>query len=394
MILYYTFKNFYSFAEQTTVDFRLSSKAPRNNLGHTLESGQRVSKVMAVIGPNAGGKTTLIKPLAFVAWFVGGSFFSKERSIPVSSHFFEEGNISEFEVVFELEGVQYRYELHVDETQVYWEALYVKRSRSFSYLFRRDWDEKSATFNYSQQGFGLGRSEAERVPMHVSLISAAAQYGIGQAKALVESADTVYHNLYVHGRRHYQLDDLYEAAEFYQKRPECLAKMSQLLRQFDLGLSGVEVEVREFQTEEKTIKRHVPFGVHENSNVEVTVPIISESSGTQSAFILLYRLLPALETGGLAVIDEMESDLHPHMIEPILNLFFNEETNPYNAQIIFTCHAVTVLNSLNKGQVTLVEKDEQGNSEAWRLDTVEGVRSDDNLLAKYNAGAFGATPNI
>ena len=94
------------------------------------------------------------------------------------------------------------------------------------------------------------------------------------------------------------------------------------------------------------------------------------------------------------MIDELEADLHPHMIEPIINLFLNKETNPHNAQIIFTCHAVNVLNWLNKGQVMLVEKCQEGNSEAWRLDSIDGVRPDDNLLAKYNAGAYGATPNI
>ena len=88
MILYYKFKNFYSFAEETLVDFRLTGKAPQNRLSHALASGQRVSKVMAVIGPNASGKTTLIKPLAFLSWFVGGSFFSRDKTILTKSHFF------------------------------------------------------------------------------------------------------------------------------------------------------------------------------------------------------------------------------------------------------------------------------------------------------------------
>ena len=42
----------------------------------------------------------------------------------------------------------------------------------------------------------------------------------------------------------------------------------------------------------------------------------------------------------------------------------------------------------------LVEKDEQGNSDAWRLDSIQGVRKDDNLYAKYMAGAYGAVPRI
>ena len=394
MILYYKFKNFYSFAEETLVDFRLTGKAPQNRLSHALASGQRVSKVMAVIGPNASGKTTLIKPLAFLSWFVGGSFFSRDKTILTKSHFFADSDICEFEAAFEVDEVQYRYELEVSEEQVYREALYKKHTKSFSYLFRREWNKTSQQYDYSQQGFGFSKADAQRVAKHVSIISAAAQYGVGSALRLVDMADTVQHNLNKLGRRHYGPSSLFQAAEFYSDQPAYMADMSKLLNQFDLGLENVDILEREVQQGSELVKVKIPYGVHRREDKLLSLPLTSESSGTQSAFVLLHLLLPALAEGGLAVIDEMEADLHPHMIEPIINLFLNKETNPHNAQIIFTCHAVNVLNWLNKGQVMLVEKCQEGNSEAWRLDSIDGVRADDNLLAKYNAGAYGATPNI
>jgi hypothetical protein len=48
---------------------------------------------------------------------------------------------------------------------------------------------------------------------------------------------------------------------------------------------------------------------------------------------------------------------------------------------------------LQKHQIYLCEKQQQI-SEAWRLDEVVGVRADDNLYAKYMAGAFGAVPEL
>ena len=53
-----------------------------------------------------------------------------------------------------------------------------------------------------------------------------------------------------------------------------------------------------------------------------------------------------------------------------------------------------VLNILHKSQVMLVEKNEYNESTAWRLDSVEGIRSDDNFYAKYMAGAYGAVPQL
>lgn len=41
----------------------------------------------------------------------------------------------------------------------------------------------------------------------------------------------------------------------------------------------------------------------------------------------------------------------------------------------------------------LVEKTDL-HSEVWRLDEMSGISVDDNLYAKYYAGALCATPNI
>ena len=92
------------------------------------------------------------------------------------------------------------------------------------------------------------------------------------------------------------------------------------------------------------------------------------------------------------MIDGFENDLHPHILEPILALFANPSTNPDGGQLLFTCHAMEVLNLVHKSQVVLVEKDATNESSAWRLDSVEGIRSDDNFYAKYMAGAYGAVP--
>lgn len=44
--------------------------------------------------------------------------------------------------------------------------------------------------------------------------------------------------------------------------------------------------------------------------------------------------------------------------------------------------------------MALVEKDEHCGSWLWRLGDVKGVRADDNLYAKYMAGAYGGVPYL
>ena len=144
----------------------------------------------------------------------------------------------------------------------------------------------------------------------------------------------------------------------------------------------------------KSKEANIPFGVHRIGDQEQRLPLWYESSGTQAAFVLLEKILPTLEHGGVVIIDEMEADLHPEMITAMLELIIDRKLNPHNAQVIFTCHAHEVLNGLQKDQVLLVEKDPNGFSEAWRLGDMKGIRRDDNLYAKYRAGVYGAVPNF
>ncbi|RZL07294.1 MAG: ATP-binding protein, partial [Rubrivivax sp.] len=62
MLHRYAFSNFQSFRDRTEVSWLLDRKVPAAVWSHAASTGERVSRVMAVIGPNASGKTTLLKP--------------------------------------------------------------------------------------------------------------------------------------------------------------------------------------------------------------------------------------------------------------------------------------------------------------------------------------------
>jgi len=398
MLHKYRFKNFFSFAGETEVSFLLNRQAPTTDLVFESPTGARLSKVLAAIGPNASGKTNVLKPLAFLNWFVAHSFTASkpEDEIPIQSHFFSDEKDSEFEIEFENEGQYYRYSLVINPERVVHESLHLKTSKFFSYIFRRDWSDMDSSYEIRQQKFGFAAREAAKVRPNASLIATAAQYNVPCARALVGYFARFYTNVNYGGRDHFKTSDVFEATEFFHGRPALRAQMSELLSQLDLGLSEVIIESRKFVEKEtgKSEEANIPFGVHRMDDQEQKLPFWYESSGTQAAFVLLEKILPALEHGGIVIIDEMEADLHPEMITAMLDLFIDRERNPHNAQIIFTCHAHEVLNDLQKDQVLLIEKDSNGFSEAWRLGDMKGIRRDDNLYAKYRAGAYGAVPNI
>ena len=387
-------RNFQSFHEQVQISLELNKQTPDDNRAFMTPLGSKLTKVLAVIGPNASGKTTLIKSLAFLDWFIRQSFQAKvDAPIPLISHFGATNETSEFEIEFEMDGKDWRYRLVANETRVYSEYLYCKLTRAFSYVFTRDWNPKTLSYEIKQNQFGFLQKEAERVRENASLLSTAAQYQVPLAMKICSMQ--VFTNIHVLGRHHIDDWQIFGASALYSSNDHLRITMTKLLKGWDLGLSDIRIE-RQTVTHPNGDKEdiHIPYGVHKVHDVEHSIMLKQESSGTQAAYLLLSRLLPVLTSGGVAVIDELESDLHPHILVPILDLFFSPETNPHNAQIIFTCHSIEVLSLLHKAQVVLVEKDANSQSKAWRLDEVKGIRADDNLYAKYMGGSYGAIPQL
>lgn len=394
MLHSYAFSNFQSFLSRVEVDLTLNKKTGLTDWMDEVPTGERVSKLLAVIGPNGSGKTALVKPVAFVGWFVSQSFqqLAPDAPIPVTPHATAPDKTTEFECQVDFDGKVWRYVLRCTPQRVIHEALYQKRER-FGYVFVRDWDEATSSYVIKQQDFGFAPQEARKVRQNASLIATAAQYGVPLAQRI--AGPYVITNVNVLGRLPMDNGLLLAAAEHFSRSAGQQNHMEQLLAKWDLGLSGVSLQqVPAPSTDDPNRNVWMPFGRHKNKSHEFVLPFVWESSGTQSAFVLLSRLLPTLEIGGLAVIDEFENDLHPHMLEPILELFANPATNPHHAQLLFTCHAVEVLNLIHKSQVMLVQKNQDCESAACRLDAVAGIRNDDNFYAKYMAGAYGAVPEF
>jgi predicted ATPase len=102
----------------------------------------------------------------------------------------------------------------------------------------------------------------------------------------------------------------------------------------------------------------------------------------------------ALTTGGVAIVDDLDSSLHPIILAEILSWFHRPERNPQNAQFWISCHNVSLLESLIKEEVFFCEKDKAGQTHLFGLKNIPAVRRDDNYYKKYLDGFYGAVPQI
>jgi uncharacterized protein len=396
MLLSYSFSNFHSFAETTKVSFVLNQRDNVHGWERKSPSGERVTTAMAVLGANGAGKSNLVKVGPFLAWFVSNSFsLQPDEPLNFMQHEANTGSPAEFEVELDArDGTRWLYQLRTSLVRVEREALYRRNTGAgsrYSYVFERDWNGKD--YDVKQQGFGLADAEAAKVRPNVSLISWGKQYGAEMAVRIARFP--LFSNLNPTILATIKDSFLSSAAEFFGSNIPLQAQMRALLKGWDLGLSDVRIHLFENKllADADNKRSWHPVGIHESNGHRFELPFSSESRGTQTAFRLLRHVLPALAEGGVAFIDELESDLHPHMIEPILRLFHDKETNPRDAQIIFTCQSPEVLKILQRAQVMFVEKVDCA-STAYRGDEIEGLTSAQNLYAKYMSGALGAVPQV
>jgi len=396
MLHSYAFSNFRSFRGRAEVSLVLNEKDSANGWVANSASGHRLTTALAVLGPNASGKTSLLQPLAFLAWFVPNSFDSKPgAAIPITPHFASKAEPSEFELIVDaLEpNTLWRYRVSLTTQRVISESLERKQGKGrWQRIFDRQRNGDDG-YDVHQSEFGLDAAQAAAVRPNVSLISWAIQFDVELAKRLCEI--TAVTNINSGGRIAPRNDVLRRLAKFYGEEPELQNRMKKVFRDLDFGLEDIvarQIDIPDPSGVIETQKIWVLFGLHKGAS-DYLLPFTEESSGTKAAFTLLAQFIPALEQGGFVVYDELESDLHPMMIAPLMQLFSDPEVNRNNAQIIFTCHYPEVLRFLQKSQVMLVEKREL-ESRTWRLDSVSGVRSDDNRVAKYLAGVYGAVPRV
>lgn len=400
MIHSFSCKNFYSIRDGVAVSFVVNDKAPKNNGYFNTPAGIRVSKVETVIGPNASGKTNILKVIPFLKWLIVDSFNTNPSAqIPVFPFKFHEAqNPTELSVEFELKKDTYVYSFIITTERILSEELIIKNKTSkrvtSKTLFKRDWNPDIKLYTLDGKNFDFPKGFENLLRSNASVIGVALNHP--KSKEIAEYWKRIETNVIEAGWIGDQLMPntgirLMEILKFYNENESLKMEAEKLLSRFDLGFAAFKYKL-ETQGNATTIKNIQ--AIHTINGQQQLLPIQYESSGTKQLFILLKSILLVLGRGGIAILDEFDVNLHPDMLGTLFDLFIQPETNPHNAQLLFSTHSHLVLSKLDKYQIILTEKNDTGATDVWRLDDMQGVRADDNYYSKYITGAYGAVPDI
>ncbi|OXA83828.1 hypothetical protein SAMN06265346_11436 [Flavobacterium hercynium] len=342
----------------------------------------------AIYGPNASGKSNIIKALGDFREYVRNSTDNKPNE---AISLYEPFKLSEkslrnpsfFSIDMLIGNVLYTYSIEVFEKEVIKESLFFYPKGLKVKVFERNRQEF-----YKGNGYeGIFETIKQRTTENQLFLSKAAVENIEIAKSVYEriSMVLVFTTDVFHSDRFNRTANKHIFSDFEGK--SLILNLSKSL------IQKLDTQVIDFQEKDGVIKT-----IHLNDkNERIEFEFSDESSGTQRAISFSPLIFMALKYGDTIVADEFERSLHPEIAQYILSLFNDPEVNTKGAQFIFATHDTTLLspeNNLRRDQINLVEKNSKGETELYTVSDIKGIRGDGNFEKWYIEGRLGAVPNI
>lgn len=404
MIYRLEIENFYSIRDAQVLDLTIAPNVPDpdNRFAPIFQgSKDRAPKVVSVWGANASGKTTILLALDFLVRFIRdsagqGSGFRLERfndresaNRPIRLALelggpmdYSPETVSRADSGLPVEHGSIRYELEISvidgvAVSVAREALRQRPSGQgrWQRIFERTGQEVEGSKAFPINGY---RHLLNTLKSNASVLASFALFDHPAASLFVDAARQVFSN-----GPGATPDDAGLMA-YLKEFPLVLQDVNRSLGRIDVGVE--EMRIVDTATG--------PAPMFKHKGLDEPMPWTLESHGTR-AFIRLFPLLSGtLGAGGVAILDEFDTFLHPLLLPDILRWFHDPSRNPLNAQVWFSAHAASLLDELLKEEIVLCEKDERGRTTVFSLMDVKSVRRDENLYKKYLGGAFGAVPTL
>lgn len=420
MLLQFSVENYLSFKEEAVLSLvgnKTTKEHEPNNIIFWKDA--KVLKSAVIYGANASGKSNLLSAMWYMKKTVLNSFknaLSDATSTPKNIAFLLHPRTKEqssfFEVIFNIEDIQYRYGFEINKNIIEAEWLYYIPKKIETVLFERE--NQRITRNNTK--FKEGKELESKTRDNVLFLSVCAQFNGRIANIIIDwfKNINIISGIADRSFANYTINKIKEDEQFriwVSKITDSL-EITKLtveeeniedLSVDELGISTENKEMKEFlnaisklqkkQIVKSTLKAW--HKVYDDSSILVdTVPFdfSMESKGTQKLIYLLGPIYDSLKNGRILLIDELDSRFHSLLTRNILAVF--HEGNKKNAQFIFALHDPLAMenDSFRRDQIYFVEKDQYGASSLYGLLDYKKIRNDEKFSKNYMKGKYGAIP--
>ncbi len=427
MIKYIALKNYGSILDATLHFTFEELKAPRGH--HDFQTipfieigNNRLVPSLALIGPNASGKTTFIRAFSAIHGFIMNGknpyapYKLRDNLLPTTK-------IKIAWLDKDLD-VEYKYTIEAGKGGIIYESLDCDEETlfmsqngllSFPALNISSQDNKKIlnsfkVFCVDEDTSLLLKSALEFLandfPHLDSRVNNAYKFWNGKVVFYGLSSDNPsYSNAFTDAIK--LLAETFTDVEPPKREESALELLSKYLKKLDFNIQKISYVRKKYNPDDFPFMdqiKHIYDGldfnilwimVHHLSESGESVPIsfLSESNGTKRLMTILAHMLTAVRTGGVAVIDGIEESLHTHLVQELLKLFNDKDLNTQKSQIIFTTHNADLLSTgLRRSQIAVVSQRGFTGSTVRRLIDIPGVKQSDDFRADYLNGYYDALP--
>lgn len=407
MIYQFSFENFKAFKSEAILDFTAESiKEHESSLIADKCGREKILPVIAVYGPNGGGKSTVLEALLFLRETVLRIIvFTKlhdeeekyESAIrKLSSSASRDKEIfyklspecrelpTKFDILFYHKNINFHYQISMIKNRIVEENLYSQRIGTdvVEVIFERSKDECIL-------GEEIEDIAVEKVNDTMPLLShIAINYDIETVDAVIDWFFNIEVLNYDNPKS--------EKHILLPKSEEKRKRLFNMLEEMDIPIKDIRV-VKDI---DGNIVNMYTKHIMENGEM-CEISFEEESSGTRKLLSCLAKIITCLEDGNLMIADELDAKLHPKLLQYILDLFTNPRNNRNGAQLLLTSHDITTMNHniFRRDEIWFCAKNPIGASKLYSLASFRKsdgtmIRSDEVYGKRYLEGHYGADPYI
>lgn len=413
MLLNFKIKNFRSIKDEVVLDLQAASDTTMES--HAIfEIGKKpFLKVAAIYGPNASGKSNVLKALAVFRTMILESLLRSTLSTDLPNEYFKlssktENKCTTLEMTFALDGEIYIYGFELDKKRIVSEWL--RRERGKVFLFERNGQKIESNKNSFREASAALKKETSEKVLFLSML---ASRNKPLSKKVVNFVQKIN---YISGTERGNTLN-YSFGQFLSNSQRA-DKMKDFIVAADFGVTDIQASEKMVSAEElqnipdkfkellfkedsKVAERslkflHRKFDKENNRSSDEALDFFSEESeGTQQMFALSAPIIDTLENGKILFVDEIDASLHPILSRYLVSIFNSKEKNTNNSQLVFTTHDTSLLKEefLRRDQIYFTDKNENGATELFSLSDISERKGVD-FSKRYLEGRYNALPYV
>ena len=421
MLIEFSVSNFLSFREKQTFSMVATPKlGKRENVFKPDVKGEKLPdllKVAAIYGPNASGKSNLIKALELIQQISSRQPSAQALPLPVTPFRFDPHLVHEpsrIELHFVYAGQRYEFELAATSERIMQERLVAFPMGKETELYERRYSATGDEYNFGDRlegGDDLHETWRKLTGSQTLFIAQAVANSSEKLKQLREPLKWLQNGISIVGEA--DMRGLAKASQNVAKSmPEFAEAISLFLREIDVPVTNIRFDPIDDSTlrslEEGTALKNNAVSnlqsigpkfskttlTHKTALGEALFDFQEESRGTQNLIgFWLPWWLKGFSLDNLhrtLIVDELDSSLHPKIVASLVekHLKLEEPT-----QLLFTTHDTHLMDTklLRRDQFWLTERDMNGATQLRCIHDFKGRESED-VEKRYYEGRYRGLP--